>query len=67
MWGGGHILQFANTALLLCSFYLIARIALGETPLSPSWFSLALLILLAGAAAGPLLYATYPAAIRGSG
>ena len=59
MWGGGHILQFANTALMLCGFYLLARVALGETPLPPMWFKAMLLLLVAGAAAGPLLYLTY--------
>ena len=60
MWGGGHILQFANTALMLCGFYLLTRVALGETPLPPPWFKAMMLILVAGAAAGPLLYLTYP-------
>jgi len=59
MWGGGHILQFANTALMLCGFYLLSRIALGETPLPASWFKAMMLLLVAGAAAGPLLYLTY--------
>ena len=58
-WGGGHILQFANTALMLCAFYLLARIGLGETPLPPSWFKILMLLIVAGAAAGPLLYLTY--------
>ncbi len=61
MWGGGHVLQFANTALMLCAFYLIARAALGETPLSSSWLRLMMLVLVAGAAAGPLLYVTHEA------
>ncbi len=61
MWGGGHVLQFANTALMLCSFYLIARAALGETPLSGSWLKTMMLVLVAGAAAGPLLYLTHEA------
>ncbi len=59
MWGGGHVLQFANTALMLSSFYFLSRVCLGETPLSSSWFKVAMLMLLAGAAAGPLLYLTF--------
>ncbi len=59
MWGGGHVLQFANTALMLCGFYLLARVTLGETPLPPAWFKAMLLLLVAGATAGPLLYLTY--------
>lgn len=58
-WGGGHILQFANTALMLCGFYLLARVTLGETPLPSVWFKGMMMLLLAGAAAGPLLYLTY--------
>jgi cytochrome c oxidase subunit 1 len=64
-WGGGHILQFANTALMLCAFYLLARIGLGETPLPPFWFKVLMLLLVAGAAAGPLLYLTYEPAGAG--
>ncbi len=59
MWGGGHILQFANTALMLCGFYLLVRVTLGETPLPAQWFRGMMLLLVAGAAAGPLLYLTY--------
>jgi heme/copper-type cytochrome/quinol oxidase subunit 1 len=61
MWGGGHVLQFANTALMLCAFYLISRAALGETPLSASWLKIVMLVLVAGAAVGPLLYVTHEA------
>ncbi len=59
MWGGGHILQFANTALMLCGFYFLVRVSLGETPLPPLWFKAMMLLLVAGAAAGPLLYLTF--------
>jgi cytochrome c oxidase subunit I len=59
MWGGGHILQFANTALMLCGLYFLARVSLGETPLSPKWFKAMMLILVAGAVVGPLLYLTF--------
>lgn len=61
MWGGGHVLQFANTALMLVAFYLIARAALGETPLPGAWLKIMMLALVAGAAAGPLLYLTHEA------
>ncbi len=59
MWGGGHVLQFANTVLMMCAFYMIARVTLGETPISEPWFKGMILIILAGAAAGPLLYLSY--------
>jgi len=61
MWGGGHVLQFANTALMLCAFYLITRTSLGETPLPGAWLKVLMLILVAGAAGGPLLYLTHEA------
>lgn len=62
MWGSGHVQQFTNTALMLCAFYLLARITLGETPLPAGWFKVMMLLLVAGAAAGPLLYLTHAAA-----
>lgn len=61
LWGGGHVLQFANTALLLCAFYLVTRIALGETPVGARVFKAVMFLLLASAAVGPLLYATHDA------
>jgi cytochrome c oxidase subunit 1 len=61
IWGGGHVLQFANTALMLCALYLLTRITLGETPVSGRVFSWMMLLLVAGAAAGPLLYVTHEA------
>jgi len=59
MWGGGHVLQFANTALMLVALYLLTRAALGETPMPGVWLKVLMLVLLAGAAAGPLLYITH--------
>ncbi len=61
MWGGGHILQFANTALFLCAIYLLSRIAFGETPLSPGLFKFSMMLMVAAAAVGPLLYLTFEA------
>jgi hypothetical protein len=59
-WGGGHILQFVNTGLFLCTLFLLSRVAFGETPLAPAFFKVLILILVAGTAIGPLLYATFP-------
>ncbi|MBL8644237.1 MAG: cbb3-type cytochrome c oxidase subunit I [Rhodospirillaceae bacterium] len=61
IWGGGHVLQFTNTALMLCAFYLLTRITLGETPVPGRVFSWMMLLMVAGAAVGPLLYVTYSA------
>ncbi len=59
MWGGGHVLQFANTLLMLSAFYILSRITLGENPIEAKWFKNMALIMVAGAAAGPLLYLSY--------
>jgi cytochrome c oxidase subunit I len=61
IWGGGHVLQFANTVLMLCAFYLLTRVTLGETPVSGRVFSWMMLLMVGGAAMGPLLYITYDA------
>ena len=55
-WGAGHILQFATTALMLCVAFLIARIISGESALPPPVFKGLLLLLVAGATCGPLIY-----------
>ncbi|MFN3077261.1 MAG: cbb3-type cytochrome c oxidase subunit I [Alphaproteobacteria bacterium] len=49
-WGGGHVLQFVNTAVMLTGWYLLCEISLGEPPLRPALFlavmgSLAVLVL----------------------
>ncbi|MDX2225166.1 MAG: cbb3-type cytochrome c oxidase subunit I [Rhodospirillaceae bacterium] len=61
MWGGGHVLQFANTALFLCAAYVLTRITLGETPVGARAFKVAMMLLVAGSAVGPLLYLTFDA------
>lgn len=61
IWGGGHVLQFTNTALMLCALYILTRVTLGETPLPGRAFGWILLFMVAGAAVGPLLYVTYDA------
>ncbi|MDX2145376.1 MAG: cbb3-type cytochrome c oxidase subunit I [Rhodospirillaceae bacterium] len=61
LWGGGHVLQFTNTALMLCALYLLTRITLGETPVGPRLFNAMMLLMVAGAAMGPLLYMTHDA------
>lgn len=60
-WGMGHVMQFAHTLLLLAGFFLLSRMALGETPLSDRMFKLMAGLLVAGAAIGPLLYLSFPA------
>jgi hypothetical protein len=59
MWGVGHVLQFANTALLLSVAYLLSRVTLGETPMPPRPFKAMVLLLVVAAAIGPMLYLGY--------
>jgi hypothetical protein len=51
-WGGGHVLQFLNTGLLLVAWYILGGLALGRPLVRPSLFTVALGLLLAGAAVG---------------
>ena len=61
-WGGGHVLQFANTALLIAAVGGLTRVALGEMPLSGRLWTVVFLALVAGAACGPLIYFIHPTA-----
>jgi cytochrome c oxidase subunit I len=61
IWGGGHVLQFTNTVLMMCALYVLTRITLGETPVSGRLFSWMMLLMVAGSAVGPLFYLTYEA------
>jgi cytochrome c oxidase subunit 1 len=60
-WGMGHVLQFANTGLLMVGVYLLSRMSLGETPVSERIFKVLAAIMVGGAAIGPLLYLSYSA------
>ncbi|MBF0562369.1 MAG: cbb3-type cytochrome c oxidase subunit I [Alphaproteobacteria bacterium] len=53
-WGGGHVLQFVNTALMLVGWSVLAEITLGEMPLGP-WLS--------AAVAGSLVLFVLPAPV----
>lgn len=59
LWGGGHILQFVNTLLLLAAWtWLAAPWTRGGVPARP--LAAASGVLLAGAIAGPAFYAVFP-------
>lgn len=58
MWGGGHILQFVNTLLLLVAWTRLAAPWSTGTPTGPLAAASSLLLL--GALAGPLLYLVLP-------
>ncbi len=58
-WGGGHILQFVNAALMLAAWTVIAERTLGETPVPPALFRVALGSMVAFVLAGPVFYALF--------
>ncbi|PIW27920.1 MAG: hypothetical protein COW30_08880, partial [Rhodospirillales bacterium CG15_BIG_FIL_POST_REV_8_21_14_020_66_15] len=57
-WGGGHVLQFVNTGLMLCAWWALGG-ASGR-PFPGGLFFAALAALAAFALIGPALYALYP-------
>lgn len=60
-WGMGHVLQFANTLLLMVGLYLLSRMSLGQTPVPEKAFKILAAIIVGGAAIGPLIYLSFPA------
>ena len=58
MWGGGHLLQFVNTLLLLVAWTTLAS----SWPAAPASrpLGIASAVLLAGALVGPLFYLLFP-------
>ncbi|MGC2857113.1 hypothetical protein ACM64Y_16715 [Novispirillum sp. DQ9] len=55
-WGGGHVLQFANAALMLVVWQAVAERLHGVPPLPPAWFRGVLAAIATVALGGPLLY-----------
>lgn len=59
-WGGGHLLQFVHTALLLTAWQVLGEQAFGRAPLpSTAWRAVCILLVVAGLP-GPILYAFFP-------
>ena len=58
-WGGGHILQFVNTALMLAAWTAVAEVVLGETPVPPVLFRLVLGSMVVFVLAGPVFYGLF--------
>ncbi|MBP01205.1 MAG: hypothetical protein CMM25_00135 [Rhodospirillaceae bacterium] len=58
-WGMGHIIQFSHTLLFMVCFFILCRGCMGETPISNLVLNVLAVLLLAGAAIGPLIYASY--------
>lgn len=58
-WGGGHLLQFVHTALLLTAWQVLGEQTFGQAPLPPkAWNAVCALLVIAGLP-GPLLYAIH--------
>ncbi len=58
-WGGGHVLQFLNTGLLLICWQVLGGRLDGQPPAGPALFRLLMAVLLVSALPAPLLYALY--------
>ena len=60
-WGGGHILQFLNVALLILALNLLSRSGLGDVLAAPAYLNSAVAVLFLGAVAGLAFFGAFPA------
>lgn len=60
-WGGGHILQFTNTALMLVAWRVVAEKVHFVPPLPEAWFKGILALLATATLAGPVFYLLWDA------
>lgn len=60
-WGGGHVLQYLNTGLMLMGWYLLAALVLNIEPVSRGRFRLIMGLCLIPAFGAPYLYSSYGA------
>lgn len=58
-WGGGHLLQFVHTALLLTAWQVLVEQVKGRPPLSPGMWRAVCGFLVAAAVPGPVFYGLY--------
>jgi len=58
-WGGGHLLQFLNTTLMLVSWYILGGIVFERPLVDPRFFRIILLMIFATSLVLPLLYLVY--------
>jgi hypothetical protein len=59
-WGGGHVLQFVNTALLFAGWQFLCEHALEQSPVSPAIMRASLLAMVAFVVPTPLFYLIFP-------
>jgi hypothetical protein len=60
-WGGGHVMQFLNTLLLLVGWFMLARETLGEKSIGAGTLRRAVGVLASAALAAPVIYGVFPA------
>jgi cytochrome c oxidase subunit I len=60
-WGGGHVLQYLNTGLMLMGWYILAALVLNIEPVSRGRFRLVMGLCLIPAIGAPYLYGSYGA------
>jgi cytochrome c oxidase subunit I len=60
-WGGGHVLQYLNTGLMLLGWYLLAALVLNIEPVSRGRLRLVMGLCLIPAFGAPYLYGSYGA------
>lgn len=58
-WGGGHILQFLNVAMMLAGWYVLGGLALERPAMRPQLMTVSYVLLIAAALMGPLFYALF--------
>ncbi len=58
-WGGGHILQFANTTLLTSAWFILGALAFGHPLVTDRVFRTSTLLLLFFALFAPMIYGAY--------
>ncbi len=59
-WGGGHVLQYLNTLMMLGGWYLLAHMIMGEAPVSRSVLRTVVLMITAPPLMMPVLYIVFP-------
>ena len=55
-WGGGHVLQFLNVAMMITAWYLLGGLALGEPLVNPRILILSQALLFVSALVAPFFY-----------
>ena len=58
-WGGGHVLQYLNTALMIVGWYILCAVSSGAAPVKNPTFKFVLLLCLYPALGAPILYFVY--------